>query len=603
MKKIEVTTKEKTFYKIVTKIDKFAIVEENGQLGLIILHSGNFMVPFDDYVLDRDDDILIFTKKRDGEDDAVTIFDVKKRFHYGERKLVEKIRDGALILLNKFDGRMYFFCSKAYDDYNLHNLEFDSYTVGEMNGKYWILFNLGDKKGLFIEGRGMVLPLEQDDIRVIGDKIVFTKDGHTQINAGSIWSEEFDSIRLDPNVENLIYCRKGNETFVYYISRSLIPVFKTNSDSIELAYNEIYAYNFTGTLQFIVKENGHFIIREVIETYITDFKEGTIVTGPDKSYDKICFNGHLYIAQNNGKSELIHPYIGRKKNLLGTVQLGNNVFPCDGTFFYPNVPKNVNLTWLNEKSFIYSPDDGKELLISDNLGSNFFVWADKIEWLGENYYTVFDGEDKELYHYGHRLGSPLFISRVFIHGNDVSNTFEEGKRVWIILETTYGSFMLARVTHHNERPAQNFIWEHCKWAAFYPDFVLALDKEINLFSYDGTPLAILPPHITIDIVGHCNMSGKDATIYSIDGENYIIQDGEFINIPVKEKPLHMAVYEGEYGSVVINSNSKEDFSKKCAEIEKLNDEDFETVLQAQYNSSTEIQRKYPSLVLKPIQKN
>lgn len=618
MKKIEISTNEKTFYKIVLKIGDFAVIEDNERIGLIFLHSGNFIVKLGEYVLDRDGDFLIFTTKNAEKDQAeVEIFNVKTRCHYSRRKLVEKIKDGALILRNKFDDKMHFFCSKTYDNYNVHSLEFDSYTVGEMDGKYWILFNLGNKKGLFIEGRGMVLPLEQDDIQIIGNKIIFTKDGKTRLNTDQLWSEGYDSITIDKNLEDIVYYRRDNEIFVYYIvypnkdvRPTEVPIVKTHGDSIELAYYNRFSNSFHGVYQFIIGKNGYYIIREVVINNVDTFKEGSLVT--EEAYNNISYKDEVYIVDKDGINKILFPYRTNIDGFLKTISLGNNLIACVSKYGKCYIK---NLSDISEKGvfedaksirpvengFIYG-DGTKEILFVSHKGNTYFESADEIQFLGGNYYTVLENGVKRLHHYGKEL-SCQNILRATIHSDNDSNTFDNAKNVWAILEIDrpHKRFQLAYMVHHNNKPATNFkVLSDYEWLAFYPDFILTLNDKIELFSYTGEPLAVLPPLTTIDVVGHCGKSGKDVTIYSIDGESYIVQDGEFINIPAQEKPLHMAVYEGVYGYVAVNASSQEEFAKKCSDIESMDDISFETTLKANYNSSMKLQEQYPSLVLKQI---
>ncbi len=619
MKKIEVSIKEKTFYKIVLKIGDFAVVEDNERIGLIVLQSGNFIVQLDDYVLDRDGDFLIFTTKNTEKDQTeVEIFNTKTRYHYSKRKLVEKIKDGALIIRNAFDDKMRFFCSKAsYKNYDVYNNEFDSYTLGEMDGKYWILFNLGDKKGLFVEGRGMVLPLEQDDIQIIGNKIIFTKDGKTQLIMGPIWTKEYSSIRVDPNLEDIVYYRKGNKTFVYYIGYHnkdakpiQVPIIKTHGDSVELAYYKRFSDSFYGVYQFIVGENGCYTVREVVINKVDIFKEGSLVT--DESYEKINYENEFYTVYKNGVNKVLLPYRDNSGVFLKTISLGNDFLACFSKYGKCHIR---NLSDISEKGvfedaksirpvengFIYG-DGTKEILFVSNNGNTFSDSADEIQFLGGNYYTTLKNGVKRLRHYGKEL-SCQNILKATIHSDNDSNTFDNAKNVWAILEIDrpHKRFQLACMVHHNNKPATNFkVLSDYKWVAFYPDFILTLNDKIKLYSYTGESLAVLPPLTTIDVVGHCGKSGKDVTIYSIDGESYIVQYGEFINIPAQEKPLHMAVYEGVYGYVAVNASSQEEFAKKCSAIESMDEISFEATLKANYNSSMQLQEQYPSLTLKQV---
>lgn len=641
MKKTEVSIKQKTFYKIVEKIGKFAVVEENGRLGLIILHSGQFMVSFGDYELDKEGDFLIFTKKKAGEEDTVTIFNVKNRYLYSESKVVTKFETGTMILRNRFDEKMNLFCSKYSCD--VHNREFDSYTTGEMDNKYWIVLENDGKKSLFIKGKGLVL-VDADDISIMGNKIIFSKDGYTQIKTAQITSSEYDSITIEPDLEDIIYCKKGNELYVYYIWHSsedtiMVPILKTSGDTIKLGYHNRYSNLYHGTYQFIIGESGRYTIREITINSIDSFREGSPVTPVGLSYDAISYNSGVYILYSNScerndypteaneknkKLEILYPLRRDTRKFYRTLSSENRDIACFSVngefyieFFSENRERRIKklsdsgMSQFEVKSitpvkngFIFNDGTMDILFVKDKKGNAFSSLADEILWLGENYYLSTKNSVKTLHHYGKEI-SKRSILNATLHSDNTSDSFEHAKRIWIIMETDsiHNRFRLASVTHHEHKPATNLtLYNSYEWVAFYPDFILTLDEKITLYSYKGSVLAFLSPHTTIDVVGNCGGSKEGPTIYSIDGENYIIQDDEFIEIPVKERNLQMALYEGEYGYVAVNATSREEYDKKCAELENMSDGDFESTLKSAYNLSTEIQKKYPTLKLRQIQK-
>ena len=128
--------------------------------------------------------------------------------------------------------------------------------------------------------------------------------------------------------------------------------------------------------------------------------------------------------------------------------------------------------------------------------------------------------------------------------------------------------------------------------------VVPKNSSVQILSdYQGCKIDEIDRNTTIH---HMNLS-PDEVLYYHDNFGYVYHDDlhKFIYRGfLFQRPLYTAAYESDLGTVVVNSTQGEKFHDICQSIESMSDEFFNKILTDLYQDSSDIQEKYPKLLVR-----
>lgn len=184
--------------------------------------------------------------------------------------------DSQLIVFKlPLDNKLHIFDERLFrDDKMAFYTCFDNVEkLCEYYGIDYLLVTQSEKKGIYIEEKGLVIPCIYDDIKNEENIIILTKNNKkTFLNKDniSLKSIECDEIIIDKVEERIIYCKENGVISIYYLlykNQKLIPQ-KFHCD--ELNYANYFPY-YNNTSVFIFKKIINLVLlKYVIRTMIID---------------------------------------------------------------------------------------------------------------------------------------------------------------------------------------------------------------------------------------------------------------------------------------------------------------------------------------------
>lgn len=627
MKKSVLSTVEKSYYKINAVIGEMAVVKDSeGKTALVNLTSDEIVFSFDFYgtrVCYNSGLIIFFTaldsNRKLTDLSKVSIYDAKtNKILCIDCDLEYEISEGdTLVFRSKEDGKLHLFDKRSYVTKNgkdILEIGLDDVSIMSIpdglkgaKGKKALKLRCGDKFGMFVENYGLYLKIDCDSIDFVGNALTVLENGKKRIlirSFGDYLSGHYDTIKADPNHDEILYCEQGDTTFVYYIDKNdndIIPIMRTEGSKVFLSFKKSSSNDYRGVYSFIVRKNDGYTVEEVnVSGKRSTLKESTPIT--NKIYKELIFKNGKYILSDGPKEEDIEEISFLNEQTVMVFLKNGQCYVIEGSLkaledkFLVKCAQKIDRGYIvtaqnDEMTLYYKLGNGK---VSKYNGAN-------IEWLGGGYYTTEDKYGKMLCHLGKNIIAKSGKS-VQIHADNSDNDFDEAKHVWALKRAWNNTVQLLKFRHHKNKAASLVgasIYDDVK---FYPDFMIVKGVFMNMYDYNGNLLREFVFDVPITISGHIGGSMEDGTIYTIYDEDYIFENGKLVKISAKKETLHIAAYESEYGTVVVNSRQEDEFLKECSKIDALSEEEFERTLADHYASSKEIQKKYPSLVMRPVDK-
>lgn len=611
--------------------------EENQTQAIIDLATDQVVLPFADYdyFIDGQTDLSFFRKTTINKERIVTIYDSqKKQFLAREYEVFwEKEKNDFMILQDPKTKKYHIFDKKAY----LHNRSISEIALDEISSGFkkgpsgefemLVILTKDDKKGLYEIGRGLTHQIEYDDIEIHGDKMILSKNGKQQLNVDSLWSDECDKIALEPKDENIAYCYKKDAILVYLIvyshgSVTFVPLTKLYGEDVRLANKWLERSNdYIGIYHFIVRKSDHETINEVSitdEMFFPSFTEAKTVTDPNKTYDHIEYQNGVYLLKE-GNKEMRLPISNNKVkgfDQTRTIMLSDTLsieISENGENRVIDGFQNMNDVIAFGVKSICKTDDGFifhcndfDVVYTKNGEEVHISRCAKANHLGCGFYALEQATEdslKSLYINGEYIAGATG-SDINIHIEGIPESIE--KEVYITVRKSPSKVLLLKYLKKENKIVNLTYLMVTGDIELYDDFMVTRSGDfttIELYFTNGILMRI-KGDVNVDVVGHLGTSKEDGNIYRIGNVDYACEPitGELIKIPAKSEELYIAAYEGEYGTVVVNTNHKNLFRGLCLAIEDVGEEQFENTLFKNFASSKTLQEKYPTLVLKPIDK-
>ncbi len=605
---------------IIGKVDDTAIVsDQKGTVKLIDLSCQKEVVKVERCQVTTNSSSHIIILESQQEELKITIYDTRKRevlFKDATTTYISPEKD--IYFIRPDDKSIRIFDIKAYKDKkDISSTPLD--YINKIDDSTFIV-SRDSKKGLYVRGKGLVESIENDYIRYEGDdRFISIKDTLERLVIKTHASTGFhETIRFDKLNRDVVYCHDADTISIYilygtdYGNKKLIPITQVRGDSVEFVDKSKWPTDFGGRYRFIVKDQIGYC---VIEAYVKngkDFEPNHLMTPANERYDQLFVQGETIFFEKYGLHGFTiprGPYIAaqyaRIDNLadnLYALYKSENDDLCDIITTKPHatVLENVKITEIRANDIIFEKDGETGILNAEKQRTPKYILGNyKVRHLGHGFYEVEENGLKGIYQKGKML-LPISYLNVRFHKITKALDFRETpNHIYFSLEITEGGVGIARfTTHPNKAATRNFETAPLyKDVHFLTDYIyVETEEQIELFDYDYLSSIKLP---TDTIIKEYPMS-KDSSIttYSINGEFFSYIHGKLVPTTIEPKPLYLASYETEYGTIAINSNSEEEYNKKCETLDSLSEDDINETLKSHLQNDKELQKAYPTLTLK-----
>ena len=498
--------------------------------------------------------------------------------------------------------------------------------------EHFLLVTKDGKRAVYSTKSGFITDFDYDSIEKCGYATVFTTNGKKFFTAGHdenvINSPLFDDISFDNINSSLVYCKNDGCITVYYISSYCCKLLFTlpNFDEVK----EMCSY---GSLRqkneyiFLVKKNNKY---GLLSGSPSKKNNGVSVVRPlvDVSYSKIEYvNGNYYLYKGNKKglfkgnyqcSRFVEPIYDK---IVGINRSNYYVLSNGGKSTILNL-ENDKLMLTNSSaietymdSIVFEQNGCKGIIcdLQGKSGGRIFYGYDDVQYIGECLaYECFliskDGK-KGIFYNNEVFIEPGYES-IQISGkrNYKDENIIKSKILYFALKKPQGGYDLMKyynwgyggVTNRIEYLATDNIVD----IEFYDSIMVCSDKDTHyIYDYYFHFLGKVGRNskITERVIRKC---GREQDVYNINGEHYIYfqseeePEGKLLKVCLEDTRVYSSGYESEYGTVVVNSYSKDEHSKKCQEIEMIGEKEFVNTLITYFERDINLHEKYPKLVKK-----
>lgn len=629
MKKTSTIVKEKRAYQTLMLINNTACIRTTtGKTGLLNIKTGKLIGNLDNYnTIYYDESGQFYTQIKKIEDPTKENWQYPESLRFYDAKEERLLVDGWKIIElfdlyhnlcaveSPVDGKIHIFDKSLWrSTINIFDNGFDSVKFLYENGYcVYLTVTINGKTGIYCKGKGLITPIEFDEIEIKSKITIFTKNSKKYFAFNGEFEKnsiEFDEIKFDKNNSNIVYCKLGSTIFTY---NTIPQVLILKLDCEDIRFVEISGDNYDGTFFFIFKNNNKYGIVSAEMSYLNrkikgqEPKENILLSAiydninydhgffclnknakvgvfADAGYKYVCIEPKYDRIENLGK-EFYAFYTGEycdifrisspSKPLITGCKIVENL--DDGLIFEKN-----NLYWLfqpNIREFKYKYSSYEKDIVLDNY--------DKIKHLGKGYFELEKNGKKGVNYRG------LII--IPLEYDEIELNFQGHEKAYFLLEKAEKVIELVKKRHSDYIDSEvevvsNHTFDEIK---FFNDIMVLKDKtNCLIYNYDEERLLkVLPVDTEIEQICY-----DKKILYRIDGIFYFYGDGRFEEAYMENCDLYVTIYESDYGLVVVNSYDKAKHEEKCKLIEDGGKENFDQTLISIYEKNPKIQEKYPTLV-------
>lgn len=666
MKKTSIIVKEKNIYDINILIVNTAYIKSvTGKSGLLNIKTNQIIGNMDYYdtIYSENEQFYYQAKKiQEGETEkdstprkTLRIYDALTETMIADGwEIVEVFKNcySVVALRSPIDGKIHLFDSFAYrKSADIFDMALDSveelcsarYGIYTTVTKTCFVVTMNGKKGLYCNDysnspSNMVAPIEFDDIEKMPNIIVYTKgnekyfvcDGDKGKTSGL-----FETISIDEKDKNIAYCRKGNTTYVYdtYSQELLL---KTDSDEIKYVKKDLISSdNKNGEYFFILSKNGKW---GLISSFINDKirrssnPEARVTTLLEPNYDEIEYNyGAFYLEKdkktgiflgNSERNQVIEPQYDKVENHGGGFYALYTGEFCDIGSVNPYISYQPSITncqiSLNlKRGLIYKKGDLYGLLWIDDNSRNIILPAeyDAIHCVGEYYFVLEKDGKNGVFHLGEMI-IPASYEDIKLGGHySKYEDLENAKIVYFALKKGEKEYELAkRANNHysssNKECPVEFVSNHTfEQIDFLKDVMVLKDSSYTyVYSYEEKLLKTFPAGTeVVPSEKPCDEYDRKHNhkeyFYWIDGACYYYKNGKFEEVFSEERNFYVTTYETDTDAFEVKSSDKQEHDAFCEYIDAKEDAFAVQHLAALSTNATGLKEKYPTLVLRRIEKN
>ena len=561
--------------------------------------------------------------------ESISIYDTVEDKVLADHWVIEHKHINAHILMDPKTKKYHIFDPQKYRDEkkNEFDTEFDnSEVLGSFKKDFIYVLEKDGLKEAYTERRGRLLDEMQDDFRILGNVIIYSKDGKEEFCAipeEDWWilgrSKEHEKITMDtrnPKEKLIYYGRDGNKITAYCVlGGSVYKLFEEkNCFEIDEMYHEQpktedYRLQFTFRIH---STNDKWGLKSVYSTFWNH-------TSTSKT---ILNNEWSAIRQNpNDPKVLIYenwPRMGLIKNTLDSVKKTECAFDKSSKlskrYYLLDYNEVCSIYDLEKNKIVYADftieekvndneyivkKDGKEaiIFIQKTINSTDLVVLDgysHVQKADLGYYYVTKDFKSGIVKDGKEIIKPKY-KEIEVEDFDRDEDKDPDDRIIFFKATNMdGSHELYK--HNRKMGLKEVVMREYYSYKFWEGLLICYDHDnAHIYSFDGGQLfGLIPSNAKMSVAKYDN-NGR-AIVFNFNGQLVGYKNGRFTIIPPES--IYSAIYELDYGYVVVNEYDKNLFLKRTAEIEKLGGYAVNMVLHSMYDENKEIQEKYPNLVRK-----
>lgn len=643
MKKTSIVVKEKDSFEIDILINNTGYIKSvTGKTGLLNIKTNKIIGKMDNYYTIYDSNNGFYYQEKTIEESSkennwkskktVRIYDAQKeKMLVDGWEVVKTFGENYQLCAVKspIDGKIHLFdryaCRKdtnifdmVLDDVELLYRQYnDTYLVVTINGKKGIYHN-----NCFDKMPSLITPIEFDNIEKFTNIIVYTKGNKKYFvcdGKDGKMSLEFDEIVLDEKHKNIVYCKKGNRTYVYNTNSQELLLNEECDDIKYLCFRGENEYDHRyGKFYFIITKNN---LKGLLEAE-TIYSNREVITGKTSllpaNYDDIEYSYGVFYPKKDGKTGLFKQC--NKQNVFveadydEITDLGSSMYAlyygdrCDVYKIVNELDqliKNCKLISEHRSGYIFEqrnlygilyqglsrPYRSDEDVIVDNY--------DNVSYLGNGYYEVERNGKKGVNFRSQDIISMEYDTIDFkLYKKEYCN-----ETAYFALEKKNSGFELAKKSHYeySDSDVEFMNSQKFKEINLFED-IMALRTRTNLLIYDYEEklLKKLPVSSQISMIyRNPDSSYAKEPIYVIDGNFYYYKEGKFEEVFVEENDLYITTYETETDSFEIKTFDKAEHDSFCGIIDSQEDSVAEqSLIDIFENNRNEVRQQHRTLVLK-----
>lgn len=633
MKKTTTVVQEKNIYNIGIMINNIALINSvTGKSGLLNVKTNEIIGVMDNYETKYNSKSKFYyqIKKVKSPDNAnelelIRIYDAKeermivdgwevvKKFSNYHFSALKSPLDGKIHLFNEYECRnISNMFALALDDVEILFESYNDYLVLIQNGKK-ALFYFNDYDKIY----NLETAFEFDDIEVLPKILVFTQ-GSTKyfkyINKKEERSPLFDDITVDEEYKNIIYCKKGDDTYIYntYIKKLLLKTDIKTKYLTRSSDNDFYNSFF-----FQIEKNSKLGLTmvETNEKPQDNVPKIQTITLLEPLYDDIYLKNHygrvyLELNQKQGlflfrgnSSQLINPSYHKIQYLgwdIYALYPEDNEY-CDLVQITPYSPSeelvtNCRVIQNHERGIVYEKNNLFGLIIKYNSFKIIPALYSKISPL--SYYFLAEKEDKKGLILQSEFIIPLEYKDIEINTTKTDSIYGP-KAHYFALQKDEGIYELAKRENRYNSSEVEFVSNHqFKNITFFDDIMVLQDEENTfIYNYEEKLLKTFPSSVTIipEIIDANTSRAK--YFYIIDGITYYYKNAKFEQAPCEENTFYLTTYETDEAIYEVKSWNKEQHDIFCGLIDNDDEKAKNCLLNAPLKETC-TPYNFPTLTLK-----
>ena len=510
--------------------------------------------------------------------------------------------------------------------YRLQTLEY-AFDSAEFLGKtsYEIFFGLinNGKKMVYWANRDELPKNQLDNVRIEGSMFIITEGdkeyfGFFDIRDDKIDVDQkrgpFDKAWTDENDRDIIYGKKGSTIEVYRRKYySIDKMFSVEADNLH------YLESFCCTAKekpsdghfyyFFDKEvqGKHGVIRE--ENFNKIDQEGVVEDVTPVEFDKIEEGKDIYVLQKGEKKGYyLFPlwcptFIEAKYDGFKPLFEKENIygFEHDGLIDIYDI-QNQKMIVSDCKIILKRDED----LIFAKDGKQGALWKegtliegyDNINPIALTYYEVTKDGKHGVMQRGKEVIAPEYKNATihyYVYEENVEFNYYPIINLAIELENFDGTKKTVFYQADKKTKDEQDLSLYDKVEYYQKMLVYRKGPGAYLYDFQGDFIGRFDRAGNI-IERTINVNGREMIVYLIEGRVYTVSCNKVVEL--KDANIYRAAFVGDYGVVVIEDIDPNFFELKIAQMESMNDNQYDAQWVWIYNNSETLRKKYPDLLRK-----
>lgn len=320
MEKTSTSVKENNICEITVLIKNTALIESvSGKTGLLNVKTNEMIGKMDNFYTIYDEHNKFYKQRKEicltdakknslKRDYILRIYDAEEERLIVDNWILEKSFAeyyDLCVLRSPINGKLHIFDKKICRmDNSIFDLEFDNVEkFYSLYSEEYLIVTVNGKKGIYCQGKGLIKPIEYDNIEHDSKVVVFTKGKEKGFISYNSIAEEplsgFDEIIVENDNTDFVYCKIDNKIYVYNF-RTEDLIFEIYADEIEFVCKNDCNKGRKYIFAFSRNEKSGLISAEIRDDYrnVRPMIETSVLLRTE--YDEINYvNGIFYLNKNN----------------------------------------------------------------------------------------------------------------------------------------------------------------------------------------------------------------------------------------------------------------------------------------------------------------